>query len=42
MLMNHLMLASQAVSLGSVDTLVEHPASVTYTVMLREMREKMG
>ncbi len=41
-LMNHLMLASLAVSLGSVDTLVEHPASMTHAVMPREMREKMG
>ena len=41
-LMNHLMLASLAVSLGSVDTLVEHPASMTHAVMSKEMREKMG
>ena len=40
--MNHLMLCSLAVSLGSVDTLVEHPASMTHAVMPREMREKMG
>jgi methionine-gamma-lyase len=36
------MLAGLAVSLGSVDTLVEHPASMTHAVMPREMREKMG
>ncbi|MDD1751415.1 MAG: aminotransferase class I/II-fold pyridoxal phosphate-dependent enzyme [Methanothrix sp.] len=41
-LMDHLKLASLAVSLGSVDTLVEHPASMTHAVMPKEMREKMG
>lgn len=41
-LMNRLKLASLAVSLGSVDTLVEHPASMTHAVMPKEMREKMG
>ncbi len=41
-LINHLMLAGLAVSLGSVDTLVEHPASMTHAVMPKEMREKMG
>ena len=41
-LMNHLKLASLAVSLGCVDTLVEHPASMTHAVMPKEVREKMG
>ena len=41
-LMNNLKLCSLAVSLGCVDTLVEHPASMTHAVMPREMREKMG
>ena len=41
-LMNRLKLASLAVSLGSVDTLVEHPASMTHAIMPKEMREKMG
>jgi methionine-gamma-lyase len=41
-LMNRLKLCSLAVSLGSVDTLVEHPASMTHAVMPKEMREKMG
>ncbi|HPS92297.1 MAG TPA: aminotransferase class I/II-fold pyridoxal phosphate-dependent enzyme, partial [Methanothrix sp.] len=41
-LMNSLKLCSLAVSLGSVDTLVEHPASMTHAVMPKEMREKMG
>ncbi|MCK9565678.1 MAG: PLP-dependent transferase [Methanothrix sp.] len=41
-LMNHFKLCSLAVSLGSVDTLVEHPASMTHAVMPKEMRERMG
>ncbi|VVB70318.1 Cys/Met metabolism PLP-dependent enzyme [uncultured archaeon] len=41
-LMNSLKLCSLAVSLGSVDTLVEHPASMTHAVMPREMRESLG
>ena len=41
-LMNCLKLCSLAVSLGSVDTLVEHPASMTHAVMPKEMRERMG
>ncbi len=41
-LMNSLELCSLAVSLGSVDTLIEHPASMTHAVMPREMREKAG
>jgi methionine-gamma-lyase len=41
-LMNSLNLCSLAVSLGSVDTLVEHPASMTHAVMPKEMRERMG
>ncbi len=31
-----------AASLGSVDTLVEHPASMTHAVMPGELLEKMG
>jgi len=41
-LMNGLRLCSLAVSLGTVDTLVEHPASMTHSVMPREMRERLG
>jgi methionine-gamma-lyase len=41
-LMNNLSLCSLAVSLGSVDTLVEHPASMTHAVMPRETRESLG
>jgi methionine-gamma-lyase len=41
-LMNGLELCSLAVSLGTVDTLVEHPASMTHAVVPREMRERLG
>jgi methionine-gamma-lyase len=41
-LMNHLKLCSLAVSLGSVDTLVEHPASMTHAVVPKNMRESLG
>lgn len=41
-LMNSLELCSLAVSLGSVDTLVEHPASMTHAVMPRAVREQLG
>ncbi len=41
-LMNSLELCSLAVSLGSVDTLVEHPASMTHAVMPKEIREQLG
>jgi methionine-gamma-lyase len=41
-LMNGLKLCNLAVSLGSVDTLVEHPASMTHAVMPKDMRESLG
>ena len=41
-LMNSLKLCSLAVSLGSVDTLVEHPASMTHAVMPKDLRESLG
>lgn len=41
-LMNSLKLMSLAVSLGSVDTLIEHPASMTHAVMPKEVRERLG
>lgn len=41
-LMNSLELCSLAVSLGTVDTLIEHPASMTHAVVPREMRERLG
>jgi methionine-gamma-lyase len=41
-LMNCVQLCSLAVSLGSVDTLIEHPASMTHTNIPREVRAKTG
>jgi methionine-gamma-lyase len=41
-LMNHVGLATLAVSLGGVETLVEHPASMTHASMSREAREEAG
>jgi methionine-gamma-lyase len=36
------MLSFDLKGLGSVDTLVEHPASMTHAVMPKEMRERLG
>ncbi|HKJ02739.1 MAG TPA: aminotransferase class I/II-fold pyridoxal phosphate-dependent enzyme [Longimicrobiales bacterium] len=41
-LMNHVELATLAVSLGGVETLIEHPASMTHASMSREAREAAG
>jgi methionine-gamma-lyase len=41
-LMNHVKLATLAVSLGGVETLIEHPASMTHAGMSREAREAAG
>jgi methionine-gamma-lyase len=41
-LMDHVALATLAVSLGGVETLVEHPASMTHASMSREAREAAG
>jgi methionine-gamma-lyase len=41
-LMDHLELATLAVSLGGVETLVEHPASMTHASMSPEAREAAG
>ncbi len=41
-LMNAVRLMSLAVSLGSVDTLIQHPASMTHAVMPKEIRESLG
>lgn len=41
-LMNNVQLATLAVSLGNVDTLIEHPASMTHAGMPREERLKAG
>jgi methionine-gamma-lyase len=41
-LMNHVRLATLAVSLGGVETLIEHPASMTHAAMSKEDREAAG
>ncbi len=41
-LMNSVQLLTLAVSLGSTDTLIEHPASMTHAVVPREERLKIG
>ncbi|MHB1194167.1 MAG: trans-sulfuration enzyme family protein [Longimicrobiales bacterium] len=41
-LMNHVRLATLAVSLGGVETLIEHPASMTHASMSKEAREEAG
>lgn len=41
-LMDHVRLAVLAVSLGGVETLIEHPASMTHAAMSREAREAAG
>jgi methionine-gamma-lyase len=41
-LMNGVRLATLAVSLGGVETLIEHPASMTHAAMSREAREAAG
>lgn len=41
-LMNSVQLLTLAVSLGSTDTLIEHPASMTHAVVPREERLRMG
>jgi methionine-gamma-lyase len=41
-LMNHVRLATLAVSLGGVETLIEHPASMTHASMTRAAREAAG
>lgn len=41
-LMNHVKLATLAVSLGGVETLIEHPASMTHAGMSRNAREAAG
>ncbi len=41
-LMNSVQLMGLAVSLGSVDTLIQHPASMTHAIMPKEMRERLG
>ncbi len=41
-LMNSVRMATLAVSLGNVDTLIQHPASMTHRSVPREIREQMG
>ncbi len=41
-LMNNVKLATLAVSLGNVDTLIQHPASMTHVAVPREQRLKAG
>ena len=41
-LMDHVKLATLAVSLGGVETLIEHPASMTHAGMTRAAREAAG
>ncbi|QRG65878.1 methionine gamma-lyase [Brevibacillus choshinensis] len=41
-MMNNVQLCKRAVSLGDVDSLIQHPASMTHSVIPAEEREKMG
>ena len=41
-LMNRVKFASLAVSLGTVDTLIQHPASMTHAIVKPEIRESAG
>jgi len=41
-MMNHMQVATLAVSLGNVDTLLSHPASMTHSNVPPEVRQKMG
>jgi methionine-gamma-lyase len=41
-LMNHVKLATLAVSLGGVETLIEHPASMTHAAIAKADREAAG
>jgi methionine-gamma-lyase len=41
-LMDRVQLATLAVSLGGVETLIEHPASMTHASMSKEAREAAG
>lgn len=42
LLMNQLKLIKIAVSLGDAETLIQHPATMTHSVIPKEEREKMG
>ncbi|GED33167.1 methionine gamma-lyase [Brevibacillus centrosporus] len=41
-MMNNVQLCKRAVSLGDVDSLIQHPASMTHSIIPLQEREKMG
>ncbi|MFN1834505.1 PLP-dependent aspartate aminotransferase family protein [Balneola sp. MJW-20] len=41
-LMNHVKLCTLAVSLGCVDSLIQHPASMTHSIVDEEIKQKAG
>jgi cystathionine beta-lyase/cystathionine gamma-synthase len=41
-LLNHVKLCSLAESLGGVETLISHPATMTHASIPREVREQIG
>ena len=41
-MMNNVQFALLAVSLGGVETLIQHPASMTHSKLSKEAREKAG
>jgi methionine-gamma-lyase len=41
-LMDHVRVSTLAVSLGNVDSLISHPASMTHSNVSREVRHEMG
>ena len=41
-MMNHVRVATLVVSLGNVDTLISHPASMTHSNVSPEARRQMG
>lgn len=41
-MMNRVKLCTLAVSLGTIDSLIQHPASMTHSVVLPELRKKAG
>jgi methionine-gamma-lyase len=41
-LMNHVRLITRAVSLGGLESLIEHPASMTHANIPREERDRIG
>ena len=41
-LMDQVRIFTLAVSLGCVDSLIQHPASMTHATIPREMRERVG